>query len=326
MKPLVFFLLGPTAVGKSKIAVELAKRLKGEIISADSMQVYRGMDIGTAKPSKKDQKQSPHHLIDILSPARSFSAFEYRKKALAKIRQITRRKRTPMVVGGSGLYVRSLLEGISGQPGANWKIRRKLEREAKIRGLAELYRRLERLDSMAAKKIKASDEMRIIRALEIREISGKNPSQWHQKKEGALETLGFQPVVIGICRPRPELYENINARVDEMFRKGLVREVKKLAQGRLSRTARLAVGYKEILKSLAGEISLQAAKEDIKKNSRHLAKRQITWFKKEKGIHWVEWEPNDTVKTMGDKILMQKQMQLGTEGPGPFWGGVNAAR
>ncbi|MBI3307020.1 MAG: tRNA (adenosine(37)-N6)-dimethylallyltransferase MiaA [Candidatus Omnitrophica bacterium] len=307
MKPLVLFLVGPTASGKSKVAVEIAKRLDGEIISADSMQVYRSMNIGTAKLSRKDQKSIPHHLIDILSPARSFSAFDFRKKALVKIREIVKKNKIPVVVGGSGLYVRLLLEGFSGQPGADWSIRRRIEAEIKKDGLAPFYRRLQTLDPAAAEKTKPTDEKRIVRALEIIEISRKKPSEWHQKKADPLHALGFEPLLIGLRRERSELYADINRRVDQMFRKGLVKEVKKLAQFRLSRTAQLAVGYKEILQSFKGEISLIQAREEIKKNSRHLAKRQITWFKKQDKIQWVDWKTADTVKTMRDKVLKEIQ-------------------
>ena len=287
MKAKVLFIAGPTAAGKSRLALILAKRIKGEIISADSMQVYRGMDIGTAKPTALQQKQIPHYLIDIIPPSRSFSVYQYRRLALAKIRQVIKKGKFPIVVGGSGLFVRSLLQGLSGQPGADIRLRKSLENEAEKFGLKPLYERLVKLDPARAAKIKSQDKRRILRALEILEQSRTKPSEWYQKRE-SLASLGFDPLVIGITKERSRLYADIEKRVEQMFRKGLVREVKKLLRSRWSKTARQAVGYKEIIPALRGEISLTAAKDLIKKNTRHFAKRQLTWFKKEQDIEWYE--------------------------------------
>ncbi len=306
MKPQVLFLVGPTASGKSKLAMEIARRVKGEIISADSMQVYRGMDIGTAKPSKADQKKIPHHLIDILSPSRPFSAFEYRKLALRKIHEVLKRKHLPIVVGGSGLYVRALLEGFSGHPGASLSIRKKLAREAETKGLDSLYRRLQDLDPLSAAKISPKDSRRILRGLEIFEKSGKKPSDWYQL-QGPLNRNGFQSLVIGIRRDRAELYEAINQRVETMVRRGLFREVKRLKKKRLSQTASQAVGYKEILQALGMDQSVPMILEAIKRNTRRLAKRQGTWFKREKGIEWILWPSHEDTKVIADKVIQRIQ-------------------
>jgi tRNA dimethylallyltransferase len=287
VKPLVVFIVGSTAVGKSKIALTLAKKLKGEIISADSMQVYQGMDIGTAKPSLSERKRIPHHLINTLSPTRRFSAFQYRKLALKKIQEIIKRGNIPFVVGGSGLYVRALLRGFSGQPGGDMKVRKNLEKEARDKGLPILYERLRKKDPVRAGAIKPNDQFRIIRALEILETTKKKPSDWYEKNE-SLESLGYKIKVIGLTKDRAVLYRDIEARVDLMFRKGLFKEVLKLSTLKLSTTAAQAVGYKEVLKGLKEKQPLQNAKNEIKLNTRHLAKRQITWFKKEQGIHWFD--------------------------------------
>ncbi len=302
MKPQVLVIVGPTAVGKSKVALELARRLGGEIVSADSMQVYQGMDIGTAKPSRLERRKVTHHLLDIIPPSRSFSVFSYQKRAFAKIRKILRRGKFPIVVGGSGLYVRSLVEGLSPEPGPDKKLRRKLFQAAEKSGSAKLHGRLLRLDPERARKIKPGDTKRIVRALEIFERSGKKPSEWHSQKKESLETQGFEPFVVGLTKDRQRLYADIEKRVDAMFQKGLVREVKKLLKGRLSQTAAQAVGYKELFAALRGSGTLEEARNAIKKKSRHLAKRQMTWFRKEKGIQWVIWEEGDTVKGICEKI------------------------
>lgn len=297
MKPKVLFLAGPTGAGKSEIALLLAARLNGEIISADSMQVYRGMDIGTAKPSREERRLVPHHLIDILEPSELFSVHEFRERALQALKQISARGRTAMVAGGTGLYIRALLEGLSGQPRGSEEIREKLSLEIERAGLGALYERLCERDPEAARGIKSGDSKRIIRALEILELSGKGPSEWHQSRQPLTE-LGYQPVVIGLTRPREELYRAIERRVDLMFEKGLADEVLRLSARPLSRTALQAVGYKELLekrhpvKGWTPEM-LEAARARIKLNTRHLAKRQMTWFRRERGIQWVEWTSLD---------------------------------
>lgn len=307
--PPVLFIVGPTASGKSALAVALAKKLGGEIVSADSMLVYKGMDVGTAKPSKKERGGIPHHGVDLIPPTKSFSVFAYRQFALKAIRAIVRRGKIPIVAGGTGFYVRALLEGLSPLPGANAALRKKLEREALERGLPTLYKRLLKLDARRAKAIGEHNQRLIIRAIEIYLLSGKKPSKSSSKSPG-LKALGYEPVVIGIHRDRASLYQKINERVDSMFRKGLVREVKRLARKKLSKTARQGVGYKEIATELEkgtgpflGKGGLSPLKERIKQATRRFAKRQWTWFKREQGIRWVWWPEDISLTRMRDFVL-----------------------
>jgi tRNA dimethylallyltransferase len=307
--PAVLFIVGPTASGKTPLAVELAKRLNGEVVSADSMLVYRGMDIGTAKPSSRERRGVPHHGIDLLPPSRKFSVFQYRRYALKVLREITGRGHLPIVAGGTGFYVRALLEGLSSQPGANAHLRRKLEREALLKGPEALYAKLLKADPVRAKAIGPHNLRRIIRALEIYRVSGRKPSEPLKKSPG-LEELGYRPVVIGLNRDRAALYDAINRRVDTMFRKGLVREVRRLAKQRLSDTARQGVGYKELFPVIAAAgvnagcryRASSEVKDRIKQATRHFAKRQWTWFRREKGIRWVDWPEGVPVAEMARRI------------------------
>ena len=301
---LVLFIVGPTASGKTPLAVALAKKLRGEIVSADSMLVYKGMDVGTAKPTKKECGGISHHGIDLIAPSKTFSVFAYRQYALKAIKDIVRRGKVPIVAGGTGFYVRALLEGLSPLPGANPSIRRELEREAQEKGLPELYERLLAVDPQRAKAIGPQNQRRLIRALEIYLVSGNRPSRASAKTPG-LEALGYKPIVIGLNRDREALYRKINRRVDTMFRKGLVREVKKLACKKLSQTALQGVGYKETLDWIQGDgkMPLSAVKDRIKQATRHFAKRQWTWFKREPGIRWVWWPETASIAGVSEFIL-----------------------
>lgn len=303
-KPTILFIVGPTASGKSALAVALAKKLDGEILSADSMLVYKGMNIGTAKPTKKERGGIPHQGLDLIPPTKSFSVFAYRQFALKAIRGILKRGKIPIVAGGTGFYIRALLEGLSPLPGTHAGLRRELEREALEKGLPALYKRLYKLDPSRARAIGPHNQRRLIRALEIYLVSGKKPSRVLSKTPGLWE-LGYRPVVIGIHRDRDALYGKINRRVDAMFHKGLVREVKRLARKKLSRTALQGVGYKETLDWIRGknERPLEEVKDRIKQTTRHFAKRQWTWFKRERGIRWVWWPETVPIKPVRDFIL-----------------------
>ncbi|MBU9889629.1 MAG: tRNA (adenosine(37)-N6)-dimethylallyltransferase MiaA [Candidatus Omnitrophica bacterium] len=305
----VIFIVGPTASGKSELAVALARKLGGEVISADSMLVYKGMDIGTAKLSRAARGGVPHHGIDLISPDKNFSVFAYRRYALKTIAEVRKRRKIPIVAGGTGFYIRALLEGLSPRPGANLSIRRKLEAEALQKGLPALYERLFKVDPDRARAIGPYNQRRIIRALEIYELSGQRPSQEQEKSPG-LQALGYEPVVIGLHRDRQALYEKIDRRVDRMFRKGLVREVKRLMRGRISQTALQGVGYKEVVNLLEPQgrqkppaAAIKDVKAKIQQATRHFAKRQWTWFKREKGIRWVWWPEGVPVSKVVHCIL-----------------------
>lgn len=283
----VLFLVGPTGSGKSELAMAVARKLNGEIISCDAMQVYRKMDIGTAKPALRERKAVPHHLIDLVSPKSECSVFKHRKLALDAIRKISSKGRLPIVVGGSGLYLKAILDGISPHPGRESKVRKALGKQREKHGLLYLYEKLKRIDPRRAKEIHPNDERRIIRALEIYELSGKKPSAWHRETSGRLEDCGFKPVVFGLARPRPELYERIERRVDQMFKAGWVNEVKRIKRFGFSKTARAAIGYRQVLEYLKGEKTLEEAKSEVKKRTRQFAKRQLTWFRHDSRIQWI---------------------------------------
>lgn len=310
----ILFLVGPTGAGKSKVALHLAKALNAEIISADSMQIYRGMNIGTAKPTPAEQKKIRHHLIDIVSPQQSFSVHEFRKRALRAIGEIIRRGKLPLVVGGSGLYLRSLLRGLSFLPGKNDSIRKRLEKEAESGGVSSLYERLLRLDPQRARGIHPRHERRIIRSLEILEQSNRRVSECSEQPIG-LADLGFQPVVVGLTRPRPQLYDEINQRVDKMFRRGWIAEVRRLGTIKLSETSAQAIGYREIRQYLADAMNFEQTRNLIKRNTRRFAKRQTTWFRQESGIHWFLWRGRENARQMASRVL-SKMRYLGRLGAG----------
>ncbi len=284
-KRAIIFLLGPTAVGKTEFALKAAKRIKAEIISCDSMQVYRGMDIISSKPSPSARRNIFHHLIDIISPKKEFNASLYRRVALKAIKTIIKRKRAPLFVGGTGLYAGAVLDGIFKGPGKDTKIRKRLYAQAEKKGAKYLYQRLLRVDRQSAEKIHPNDLKRIIRALEVWMITSKPISQWQKQRRGIVKDYDVEIYCLDL--PRPELYERINQRVDQMFRKGLVKEVSGLLKQNLSKTASCAIGIREIKGYLEGDYGLAEAKELIKRHTRQYAKRQLTWFRKDKRIRWI---------------------------------------
>ncbi len=298
----VIFIVGPTGVGKSEAAAALAKSLNGEIISADSMQIYKGMDIGTAKPSAALLKQVPHHLIDIVKPSQSFSVFQFYKHAVKMIREIIRRGRQPLVVGGTGFYVRSLIEGLSSGVTADASFRKMMEKKSLEKGPGYLHEELRKKDPQRAGEINERDHKRIIRALEILKSSGKIISENKQDCK-PLSELGYEVRVFGLTRSREILYANIEKRVENMFSSGFAAEAEKILKFKLSKTSRHAVGYKEIWECLENGISPLSVKETIKRNTRHYAKRQMTWFKRERGIEWISLDGLQSAEEIAQKIL-----------------------
>jgi len=279
----VYFLVGPTASGKTRLSIELAGKLNAEIISCDSMCVYKGMDVLTSKPSRADRKKVKHHLVDIISPAAEFNVSEYRSMALKKIQDIFRRGKTPLFVGGSGLYVKAVIDGLFPSAEKDLKFRKKQESLAAKYGRTYLYKKLKRIDPGGSAKIHPNDLRRVIRALEIYHTEKKQPSELKL----STEPLRYDFKIFGLDIPRDELYKNIDTRVDEMFKKGIVNEVKKLSKKKISLTAGKALGYSEVLGYLKGRYSLEEAKELLKKNTRNFAKKQLTWFRGDKRIRWI---------------------------------------
>ncbi|MDB5385710.1 MAG: miaA [Planctomycetaceae bacterium] len=272
-------LAGPTAVGKSAVALELAEQLQAEIVALDSMTLYRGLDIGTAKPSVADQTRVPHHLLDVIAPHQEFSVAEYLSAADQACHEIVQRGHIPLFVGGTGLYLRSLLRGLFEGPPADWELRHRLETVEATNGCGTLHHQLQAVDPESARWLHPNDQRRIIRALEVFELTSTPLSQLQLQAE--LPPDARPKNVFWLEPPREWLYERIDRRVQHMFDAGLVAEVtalRSLPEG-LSRTAGQALGYKEVLEYLEGRISLSDSLELIQTRSRQFAKRQHTWFR-----------------------------------------------
>ena len=299
---LVVFVVGPTGSGKSGVALALAKRIGGEIISCDSMQVYRGMDIGTAKPSVQDRKEVKHHLLSIISPQEEHSVFTHRQLVLSKISSIVKRGRIPILVGGSGFYIKTLIDGLPDHLGKHDDTRKKLEVRARRYGLEKLHDELRSIDPVRAAAIHVNDKKRVIRALEVWELSKKRPTEMTPNGR-CLTSLGVHPVIFGLKHNRPHLYRRIEKRVDWMIQHGWIDEVKRLRKIKFSKTAESAIGYREIHEYLQGRKTLKDIVSEIKKNTRRLAKKQMTWFRKDPRIKWIRVLPSKKEPT---RVCVQK--------------------
>jgi len=301
-KPLVI-IVGPTAVGKTETSINIAKKLEGEIISADSMQVYKFMDIGSAKPTLEERQGIPHYLMDEIDPRIHFSVAEFQEKALQHIDDIISRHKLPIIVGGTGLYVNSIIYDLdfSGTP-SNWAFRSKLEEETKRFGNDYLHDKLKQIDMKLAMKIHPNNIKKIIRALEIFEDSGEIMKDF---RGSLVENIKFDYVLIGLIRNREELYRRINSRADQLIKKGLIDEVKGLiALGLDDQDISMkGLGYKEIIKYLKGEYTLEETVEILKKDTRRYAKRQITWFKRYEKIKWFSFDEYDTINELENNII-----------------------
>lgn len=296
----IIFVVGPTAVGKSGVAVSLAQKINAEIISCDSMQVYRGMDIITSKPPARLRKMAKHHLQGVVSPIEAYNVVRYRKEALKKIKDILRRRRIPIFAGGTGLYMSILIDGIFGLGREDKDIRKRLYHEAEQQGSACLHKKLQAVDPQAAAKIHPNDTRRIVRALEVFERSGRPISQLQKERRGLSDEYEVRIFCLNMRRDR--LYRRVDNRVEKMLKEGLVVEVKRLLKLRLSKTASSAIGIKELKGYFAGLYDLEEAKRLIKKNTRNYAKRQLTWFRKDKRIEWVEVSEKATPVCVANRI------------------------
>ena len=310
-----WYLAGPTASGKSSVGMALASRLDAEIISMDSMAVYRGMDIGTAKPNRQDRVAVKHHIIDVVDPDQDYSISNYLCAAHATVEQLRRKNRRILFVGGTPLYLKALLNGFDDGPEADWELRSRLEREANERGDDHLHRTLAQFDPVAAAKIHPHDRRRTIRALEYYEKTGQpiSSGQTHFSQQPGCGSVRL----MALDWPRKILHARINERVDAMFRSGWVEEVRGLLDRHqdLSRTATQAVGYREVLALLRGEYDLQEAIEKTQAGTRQLARRQLIWLRSLSGCEWLSMDsPMDAVAT-AEKILENPSDAAQAESP-----------
>ncbi len=290
MKPKLVIVLGPTAVGKSDTVLDLALQFGGEIISADSQQVYRHMDIGTAKPSREQRETIPHHLIDVVDPDEEFNAAIFRNLAIEIAYKLAHRNKRIIAGGGTGLYIKALTQGLFAGPGGDPQIREALEWEIEEHGLGPLYRRLEQVDPKSAARIHPHDRQRISRALEVYDATGRKISEW-QSEHGFNDSL-FDVLKIGLDRPRSLLYDRIDRRCESMIAAGLLDEVKKLVgmgYG-LDLKPMQSVGYRHLGLVLRHRMSLDNAVHLMKRDTRRLAKRQLTWFRSDREIRWFDPE------------------------------------
>jgi tRNA dimethylallyltransferase len=298
-RPKIVVLVGPTASGKSAMALELAGRFGAEIINADSMQVYKYLDIGTAKPSREERQRVRHHLVDILYPDEEFSAALFRQEARQAIRDVDARGRKAIVVGGTGLYIKALTSGLIRGGEVDPAIRVRLQSEAEAGGRERIYRRLHEVDPVAAARLHPHDTYRIIRALEVYERTGRPISALRQRH--LFQEEPYRVLSLGLSPEREELYRRIDERVDEMIKRGLTEEVRHLLEMGYSPVlkAMQSLGYKQMVAYLQGEFGLSEAVRRIKRDTRRYARRQITWFKADARVQWVAYpRDRDAVRRM----------------------------
>ncbi|MFZ1072444.1 MAG: tRNA (adenosine(37)-N6)-dimethylallyltransferase MiaA [Verrucomicrobiia bacterium] len=302
LHPRPILLAGPTAVGKSQIALQLAGQLGGEIISADSMQVYRGLDIGTAKPSPAERARAPHHLIDICDLAESFDAAQFARLAHRAVAEIQSRGRVPILCGGTGLYFKAFLEGLGEMPPADPKLRAGLEAMPLENLLAELRER----DPATFETIDKKNPRRVIRAVEVIRLTGKKFSEQRAgwKSDSTIHDPQLTTQFYCFTRQPADLHTRINARVDAMFARGLVDETRELLKRGLAenKTAMQAIGYRQVVEHLRGERSLKETVELVKIRTRQFAKRQLTWFRAQKNLKWIELKPDESLEKCARKI------------------------
>jgi len=313
-RPPLVIIAGPTATGKTSASVSLAARLHGSVISADSMQVYRGMDIGSAKVTEEEKGGIPHYLIDVADPSEGWNVVRFQQEAEKAARHILDEGRLPFLVGGTGFYIQALLYGIDfTEMNADTDYRSSLEEEAQALGPQALYSRLQEIDPEAAEAIHPNNVKRIIRALEFAQKSGGQLISEHNRREH-MRTPAYNAVFFVFNMNREKLYERIDARVDHMMQAGLVEEVSRLrAQGLTAQDVSMqGIGYRQILKALDGEYPMEEAVRLIKRDSRHFAKRQLTWFRREAGVTWIDLDEypdhEELLNFMEETIRMKLQL------------------
>lgn len=293
MKPKVVVIVGPTASGKTAVSIELAKKINGEIISADSMQIYKYMDIGTAKPTLDEMQGIKHYMLDVVMPDETFNVAKYKKMAEDAIEEILKKGKVPIIVGGTGLYVNTLVDGIefADVPGDE-EYKNELIEKAYREGAMSIYKELEKVDSESAKKIDPNNIRRVARALEIYKVTGKTKTQLDIESRKEVK---YDYRLFGMEWDRETLYNRIDLRVDKMIEAGLVNEVRNVTEKfKISNTAVQGLGYKEVIEYLNGNISYEEMIEKLKLETRHYAKRQLTWFRRDKRIKWIKPDENAT--------------------------------
>lgn len=298
-----WYLTGATASGKTRVSLELAKRLNAEIVSLDSMAIYRGMDIGTAKPSAEQQGEIPHHLVDIVDPPDSFSVSQYRNQALKTIQRIRADGKQVVFVGGTALYLKALLRGLFEGPPADWKFRNEIEAEIADSGPAVLHQRLEMVDPVSAHKLHPNDHRRIIRALEVYKQTGQPISHWQLQFDES--TPAEQCRVFTIRHPRPILHQRIETRVEQMFAQGLVDEVRGLLQkwDSIGKTAAQAVGYQEVIDHVENETDIDETVEKVRVRTRRFARHQETWFRGLSECRMIDLDGELNPTTVAEQLL-----------------------
>lgn len=293
MKPKVVVIVGPTASGKTAVSIELAKKINGEIISADSMQIYKYMDIGTAKPTLDEMQGIKHYMLDVVMPDETFNVAKYKSMAESAIEEILKKGKVPIIVGGTGLYINTLVDGIefADVPGDE-EYRNELIEKGYREGAMSIYKELEKVDSESAKKIDPNNIRRVARALEIYKVTGKTKTQLDIESRKEVK---YDYRLFGMEWDRETLYNRIDLRVDKMIEAGLIDEVRNVIEKfKISNTAVQGLGYKEVIEFLNGNISYEEMIEKLKLETRHYAKRQLTWFRRDKRIKWIKPDENAT--------------------------------
>ena len=311
-EPLSVLLLGPTGSGKTALSLELGERFAGEIVSCDSVAVYRGMDLGTAKPTLEERARLPHHLIDVAEPDQPFTAGEYSRQARAALREIASRGRLPIVTGGTGLYLRALTEGLFAGPERQHKLRARLEKSRAKHGEAWLHRVLRRLDPASAERIHANDAPKLIRAIEVCLTARKPLSEVLDNQQEARDPLtGFRLLRLGLNPPRQALYAHLNRRCASIFAAGLVEETRVLLDRYGPVKALDSLGYRQAMSVLSGTLSEEAALGAAQQGHRNYAKRQMTWFRREPGVTWLEGFGDDA------SVVGQAAAIISSQSPAP---------
>ncbi|WP_447969585.1 tRNA (adenosine(37)-N6)-dimethylallyltransferase MiaA [Nitrospira sp. M1] len=321
----VIALIGPTAIGKSRIAIEVAKALETEILTADSRQVYRGMDIGTDKPTMTERQGVPHQLIDLVNPDEHFNVGEYRDHAASSIKQLHQQGKIPLIAGGTGLYIRALLHGLWSGPAANWDLRKQLDCEAHEKGVAYVHQQLSLVDPELAKRLHPNDYVKVQRGLEVYHALGVPLSEAHHRH--GFQEAPYHALIIGLNMERECLYQRIDARVELEIAKGLIQETQQLLDQGFHRelSSMKSLGYRQMAAFIDGDCPYDEAVCTLKRDTRHFAKRQLTWFRKEPNVTWLDLQKYESPTHIADRILGHVHSFLSTLNHGEAYNSTHMA-